>query len=281
MPDEPQDASPPSVSAPLPGALSKSSSEESSSDEDEDDEDDEDDDEDESSSESSSESEESSDSEEERANRLAELQEQVRAGAGPVPPPAPAPHARLTPLSPPTAAGRARAAGCPLTGPRFQTQKEAGEEEEEEIGEAQRPGRRRGSPGASGPTAQSQEGRGRRRDQRGRQRRQLQVSGGPHGCPCRVWGAGSSGDDPFPVRSTVAMTLRQTSQKPSECCQNTLGGARGVGECGVGAFFGVVAAFLRLCSWQELEEGGESGAAASPGALRLGGGGGEQAHDLR
>ncbi|XP_040398643.1 bromodomain-containing protein 2 isoform X6 [Cygnus olor] len=76
MPDEPQDASPPSVSAPLPGALSKSSSEESSSDEDEDDEDDEDDDEDESSSESSSESEESSDSEEERANRLAELQEQ-------------------------------------------------------------------------------------------------------------------------------------------------------------------------------------------------------------
>ncbi|XP_035168416.1 bromodomain-containing protein 2 isoform X1 [Oxyura jamaicensis] len=79
MPDEPQDASPPSVSAPLPGALSKSSSEESSSDEDEDDEDDEDDDEDESSSESSSESEESSDSEEERANRLAELQEQLRA----------------------------------------------------------------------------------------------------------------------------------------------------------------------------------------------------------
>ncbi|XP_074932552.1 bromodomain-containing protein 2 isoform X5 [Phalacrocorax aristotelis] len=76
MPDEPQDASPPSVSAPLTGALSKSSSEESSSDEDEDDEDDEDDDEDESSSESSSESEESSDSEEERANRLAELQEQ-------------------------------------------------------------------------------------------------------------------------------------------------------------------------------------------------------------
>ncbi|XP_074990692.1 bromodomain-containing protein 2 isoform X2 [Calonectris borealis] len=76
MPDEPQDASPPSVSAPLAGALSKSSSEESSSDEDEDDEDDEDDDEDESSSESSSESEESSDSEEERANRLAELQEQ-------------------------------------------------------------------------------------------------------------------------------------------------------------------------------------------------------------
>ncbi|KFQ73968.1 Bromodomain-containing protein 2, partial [Phaethon lepturus] len=55
MPDEPQDASPPSVSAPLAGALSKSSSEESSSDEDEDDEDDEDDDEDESSSESSSE----------------------------------------------------------------------------------------------------------------------------------------------------------------------------------------------------------------------------------
>ncbi|XP_064329941.1 bromodomain-containing protein 2 isoform X2 [Phalacrocorax carbo] len=79
MPDEPQDASPPSVSAPLTGALSKSSSEESSSDEDEDDEDDEDDDEDESSSESSSESEESSDSEEERANRLAELQEQLRA----------------------------------------------------------------------------------------------------------------------------------------------------------------------------------------------------------
>ncbi|KAF1658195.1 UNVERIFIED_CONTAM: Bromodomain-containing protein 2, partial [Eudyptes robustus] len=79
MPDEPQDASPPSVSAPLAGALSKSSSEESSSDEDEDDEDDEDDDEDESSSESSSESEESSDSEEERANRLAELQEQLRA----------------------------------------------------------------------------------------------------------------------------------------------------------------------------------------------------------
>ncbi|XP_074423710.1 bromodomain-containing protein 2 isoform X2 [Larus michahellis] len=76
MPDEPQDASPPSVSAPLAGALSKSSSEESSSDEDEDDEDDEDDEEDESSSESSSESEESSDSEEERANRLAELQEQ-------------------------------------------------------------------------------------------------------------------------------------------------------------------------------------------------------------
>ncbi|XP_053907984.1 bromodomain-containing protein 2 isoform X2 [Cuculus canorus] len=76
MPDEPQDTSPPSVSAPLAGALSKSSSEESSSDEDEDDEDDEDDDEDESSSESSSESEESSDSEEERANRLAELQEQ-------------------------------------------------------------------------------------------------------------------------------------------------------------------------------------------------------------
>ncbi|XP_054663636.1 bromodomain-containing protein 2 isoform X3 [Grus americana] len=79
MPDEPQDASPPSVSAPLAGTLSKSSSEESSSDEDEDDEDDEDDDEDESSSESSSESEESSDSEEERANRLAELQEQLRA----------------------------------------------------------------------------------------------------------------------------------------------------------------------------------------------------------
>ncbi|KAM6188439.1 bromodomain-containing protein 2 isoform 2-T2 [Sarcoramphus papa] len=76
MPDEPQDTSPPSVSAPLAGALSKSSSEESSSDEDEDDEDDEDDEEDESSSESSSESEESSDSEEERANRLAELQEQ-------------------------------------------------------------------------------------------------------------------------------------------------------------------------------------------------------------
>ncbi|XP_061876214.1 bromodomain-containing protein 2 isoform X2 [Colius striatus] len=76
MPDEPQDASPPSVSAPLPGALSKSSSEESSSDEDEDEEDEEDDEEDESSSESSSESEESSDSEEERANRLAELQEQ-------------------------------------------------------------------------------------------------------------------------------------------------------------------------------------------------------------
>ncbi|NXD18311.1 BRD2 protein, partial [Nothocercus nigrocapillus] len=81
MPDEPQDASPPSVSAPLPGALSKSSSEESSSDEDEDDDedDDDDDDDDESSSESSSESEESSDSEEERANRLAELQEQLRA----------------------------------------------------------------------------------------------------------------------------------------------------------------------------------------------------------
>ncbi|NXX14333.1 BRD2 protein, partial [Podargus strigoides] len=79
MPDEPQDASPPSVSAPLPGALSKSSSDESSSDEDEEDEDDEEEDEeDESSSESSSESEESSDSEEERANRLAELQEQVR-----------------------------------------------------------------------------------------------------------------------------------------------------------------------------------------------------------
>ncbi|XP_061216357.1 bromodomain-containing protein 2-like isoform X2 [Neopsephotus bourkii] len=77
MPDEPQAASPPSVSAPLPGALSKSTSEESSSDEDDDDEDDdEDDDDDESSSESSSESEESSDSEEERANRLAELQEQ-------------------------------------------------------------------------------------------------------------------------------------------------------------------------------------------------------------
>nr|BAG69393.1 bromodomain-containing protein 2 precursor [Gallus gallus] len=79
MPDEPQDASPPSVSAPLLGALSKSSSEESSSDEDDEDEDDEDDDEDESISESSSESEESSDSEEERANRLAELQEQLRA----------------------------------------------------------------------------------------------------------------------------------------------------------------------------------------------------------
>ncbi|XP_061216356.1 bromodomain-containing protein 2-like isoform X1 [Neopsephotus bourkii] len=80
MPDEPQAASPPSVSAPLPGALSKSTSEESSSDEDDDDEDDdEDDDDDESSSESSSESEESSDSEEERANRLAELQEQLRA----------------------------------------------------------------------------------------------------------------------------------------------------------------------------------------------------------
>lgn len=101
MPDEPQDASPPSVSAPLTGALSKSSSEESSSDEDEDDEDDEDDDEDESSSESSSESEESSDSEEERANRLAELQEQVRAGEGSVPLPGPAPHARLTPCLPP------------------------------------------------------------------------------------------------------------------------------------------------------------------------------------
>ncbi|KAM6289195.1 bromodomain-containing protein 2 isoform 2-T2 [Aegotheles albertisi] len=80
MPDEPQDASPPSVSTPLPGALSKSSSDESSSDEDEDEEDDEDDEEeDESSSETSSESEESSDSEEERANRLAELQEQLRA----------------------------------------------------------------------------------------------------------------------------------------------------------------------------------------------------------
>uniref|UniRef100_A0A8C9FFD4 Bromodomain-containing protein 2 n=1 Tax=Pavo cristatus TaxID=9049 RepID=A0A8C9FFD4_PAVCR len=79
MPDEPQDASPPSVSAPLLGALSKSSSEESSSDEDDEDEDEDDDDEDESSSESSSESEESSDSEEERANRLAELQEQLRA----------------------------------------------------------------------------------------------------------------------------------------------------------------------------------------------------------
>lgn len=101
MPDEPQDASPPSVSAPLLGALSKSSSEESSSDEDDEDEDDEDDDEDESSSESSSESEESSDSEEERANRLAELQEQVRAGAGPVLLPVPAPHARLTPCLPP------------------------------------------------------------------------------------------------------------------------------------------------------------------------------------
>ncbi|XP_042649979.1 bromodomain-containing protein 2 isoform X1 [Tyto alba] len=79
MPDEPQDASPPSVSAPLAGPLSKSSSEESSSDEDDEDDDEEDDDEDESSSESSSESEESSDSEEERANRLAELQEQLRA----------------------------------------------------------------------------------------------------------------------------------------------------------------------------------------------------------
>ncbi|KFO99687.1 Bromodomain-containing protein 2, partial [Calypte anna] len=79
MPDEPQDASPPSVSAPLPGVLSKSSSEESSSEDDEDEEDEEDDDEDESSTESSSESEESSDSEEERANRLAELQEQLRA----------------------------------------------------------------------------------------------------------------------------------------------------------------------------------------------------------
>lgn len=101
MPDEPQDASPPSVSAPLLGALSKSSSEESSSDEDDEDEDDEDDDEDESSSESSSESEESSDSEEERANRLAELQEQVKAGAGPVLLPVPAPHARLTPCLPP------------------------------------------------------------------------------------------------------------------------------------------------------------------------------------
>lgn len=101
MPDEPQDASPPSVSAPLLGALSKSSSEESSSDEDDEDEDDEDDDEDESSSESSSESEESSDSEEERANRLAELQEQVRAGAGPVLLRVPAPHARLTPCLPP------------------------------------------------------------------------------------------------------------------------------------------------------------------------------------
>lgn len=101
MPDEPQDASPPSVSAPLLGALSKSSSEESSSDEDDEDEDDEDDDEDESSSESSSESEESSDSEEERANRLAELQEQVRTGAGPVLLPVPAPHARLTPCLPP------------------------------------------------------------------------------------------------------------------------------------------------------------------------------------
>lgn len=101
MPDEPQDASPPSVSAPLLGALSKSSSEESSSDEDDEDEDDEDDDEDESSSESSSESEESSDSEEERANRLAELQEQVSAGAGPVLLRVPAPHARLTPCLPP------------------------------------------------------------------------------------------------------------------------------------------------------------------------------------
>ncbi|NXW39331.1 BRD2 protein, partial [Phaetusa simplex] len=101
MPDEPQDASPPSVSAPLAGALSKSSSEESSSDEDEDDEDDEDDEEDESSSESSSESEESSDSEEERANRLAELQEQVRAAAGAAPPPGPPPRARLTPCLPP------------------------------------------------------------------------------------------------------------------------------------------------------------------------------------
>ncbi|NWI18368.1 BRD2 protein, partial [Crypturellus soui] len=82
MPDEPQDASPPSVSAPLPGALSKSSSDESSRDEDDDDDeedDDDDDEDDESSSESSSESEESSDSEEERANRLAELQEQLRA----------------------------------------------------------------------------------------------------------------------------------------------------------------------------------------------------------
>ncbi|XP_025904050.1 bromodomain-containing protein 2 [Nothoprocta perdicaria] len=78
MPDEPQAASPPSASAPLPGALSKSSSDESSSD-DEDDEDDDEDEDDESSSESSSESEESSDSEEERANRLAELQEQLRA----------------------------------------------------------------------------------------------------------------------------------------------------------------------------------------------------------
>ncbi|NWR81707.1 BRD2 protein, partial [Centropus unirufus] len=75
----PQATSPPSVSAPLPGALSKSSSEDSSSDEDDDDEDDDEDEEDESSSESSSESEESSDSEEERANRLAELQEQLRA----------------------------------------------------------------------------------------------------------------------------------------------------------------------------------------------------------
>ncbi|NWU51353.1 BRD2 protein, partial [Dromas ardeola] len=101
MPDEPQDPSPPSLSAPLAGALSKSSSEESSSDEDEDDEDDEDDEEDESSSESSSESEESSDSEEERANRLAELQEQVRAAAGAAPPPGPPPRARLTPCLPP------------------------------------------------------------------------------------------------------------------------------------------------------------------------------------
>ncbi|NXH15496.1 BRD2 protein, partial [Bucco capensis] len=79
MPDEPQDPSPASVSAPLPGALSKSSSEESSSDEEEEEEDEEDEEEEESSSESSSESEESSDSEEERANRLAELQEQLRA----------------------------------------------------------------------------------------------------------------------------------------------------------------------------------------------------------
>ncbi|NWX93819.1 BRD2 protein, partial [Nothoprocta pentlandii] len=78
MPDEPQAASPPSASAPLPGALSKSSSDESSSD-DEDEDDEDDDEDDESSSESSSESEESSDSEEERANRLAELQEQLRA----------------------------------------------------------------------------------------------------------------------------------------------------------------------------------------------------------
>ncbi|XP_014380625.1 bromodomain-containing protein 2 isoform X3 [Alligator sinensis] len=82
MPDEPQDTSPPSVSAPLSGTLSKSSSDESSSDDDDDDDDDDDEeeeDDDESSSESSSGSEESSDSEEERANRLAELQEQLRA----------------------------------------------------------------------------------------------------------------------------------------------------------------------------------------------------------
>ncbi|KYO27110.1 bromodomain-containing protein 2 isoform X2 [Alligator mississippiensis] len=82
MPDEPQDTSPPSVSAPLSGTLSKSSSDESSSDDDDDDDDDEEEeeeDDDESSSESSSGSEESSDSEEERANRLAELQEQLRA----------------------------------------------------------------------------------------------------------------------------------------------------------------------------------------------------------